>query len=129
MHRVHAESLERKRSFLKSLPLTEICNINFPFNLTHYLTCSEISLLVNLGKVDNDFPHVSVTESHQVTVHLYFTIGAWKYWFQTWFCESCLFIRNVQEKISSSISTVLYYLWSYILFPKKYVDLQLKRYQ
>ena len=73
---MYTESLERKRSCLKSLPLTEVFDIDFPFSLPHFLTCRSISLLVNIGKVDNDLPHVSVlSESQQAMVHLYFAIG------------------------------------------------------
>ena len=56
---MYTESLERKRSCLKSLPFTEVFDIDFPFSLPHFLTCRSISLLVNIGKVDNDLPHVS----------------------------------------------------------------------
>ena len=56
---MYTESLERKRSCLKSLPLTEVFDIDFPFSLPHFLTCRSISLLVNIGKVDRNLPHVS----------------------------------------------------------------------
>ena len=56
---MYTESLERKRSCLKSLPLIEVFDIDFSFSLPHFLTCRSISLLVNICKVDNDLPHVS----------------------------------------------------------------------
>ena len=56
---MYTESLERKRSCLKRLPLTEVFDIDFPFSLSHFLTCRSISLLVNIGKVDRNLPHVS----------------------------------------------------------------------
>ena len=81
LNAVYTESLESKRSCLKSLPLTEVFDIDFPFSLPHFLTCWSISLLVNIGKVGKELPHVSVlSDSQQEMVHLYFAIGAWKYW-------------------------------------------------
>ena len=37
LNAVCIESLERKRSSLKSLPLTEVFDIDFPFSLPHFL--------------------------------------------------------------------------------------------
>ena len=54
---MYTESLERKRSRLKSLPLTEDFDIDFPFGLPHFLTCLSIFLLVNIGKVGKNLPH------------------------------------------------------------------------
>ena len=34
--------------------------MDFPFGLPHFLTYRSIALLVNIGKVDRDLPHVSV---------------------------------------------------------------------
>ena len=48
LNAVCIESLERKRSRLKSLPLTEVFDIDFPFSLPHFFTCRSISLLVNI---------------------------------------------------------------------------------
>ena len=56
---MYTELLERKRSHLKSLPLTEVFDIDFPFSLPHFITCRSISFLVNTGKVDNDLLHGS----------------------------------------------------------------------
>ena len=64
---MYTESLERKRSFLKSFLLTEIFDIDFPFSLPHFFTCRSIPLHVNITKVDNDLPHVSAT-SNRVSI-------------------------------------------------------------
>ena len=56
---MYTESLERKSQCLKSFPLTEVFDIDFPFSLPHFLTCRWISVLVNIGIADNDLLHVS----------------------------------------------------------------------
>ena len=56
---MYTESFIRKRSCLKSLPLTDVFDIDSPFISPHFLTCRLIPLLVNIGNVDNDLPHVS----------------------------------------------------------------------
>ena len=56
---MYTELLERKLSYLESLPLTEVFDIDFPFSLPHFITCRSISFLVNTGKVDNDLLHGS----------------------------------------------------------------------
>ena len=56
---VYTDSLERKRSFLNSLPLTDVFDIDFPLSFPHLLTCRSISLLVKIGKDDKDFPQIS----------------------------------------------------------------------
>ena len=48
-----------KTFILKGFPFIEVVHTDFPFSLPNFLTCRSISLLVNMGKVDNDLPHVS----------------------------------------------------------------------
>ena len=64
---MYTESLERKRSCLKSFLLTEIFDIDFPFSLPYFFTYRSVSLLVNIAKVDNDFPHVSAISNRVST--------------------------------------------------------------
>ena len=47
LNAVYTQSLERKRSCLKSLPLLEVFDIDFPFSLPHFLTRRSTSLLVS----------------------------------------------------------------------------------
>ena len=75
---MYTKSLERKRSSLKILPLTETFDIDFPFSLSYFLMCRSIFRLVNIGKVENDFPHVSALST--AIVHFYFAIRGWRYW-------------------------------------------------
>ena len=60
---MYTASLERKRSCLKSLPLTGVFDIDFRFSLPHFLTCRSIFLVVNIGKVNKDLPHVSASSN------------------------------------------------------------------
>ena len=67
-------------------------------------------------------PHVNaLSESQQAVVHLYFVIGGWKYWLQTWSLmrsalHAFLFMSyrlgsrfHEREKITSSISRIPYW--------------------
>ena len=49
----------KKTFMVKSFPLTEVFDIDFPCSLPYFLSCRLITLHVNIGKVDKDFPYVS----------------------------------------------------------------------
>ena len=74
-----------KGNMFKSFALTEVFDIDFLHSLPHFIMYRSISRLVNISKVDKDFPMsvLYLTESQPTLVHVYFVVGAWKYWLQT----------------------------------------------